>query len=153
MGLIQSYWKNNESIKLCDDIIDSQQFMIVISIYSMQSIPEYNVLLEYLQNTGCIASYNYLHKIYLLYDPAKSDVVLRSNRSGDIISGLSSDITRFCIVKKLCEPYYVEVDITIEPTTLTKEMLKIYIEQSHYNGILYGVKNLNETTLLEWCKM
>ncbi len=130
--------------KLCDDIIEDTDFSIQITIHSLGKFPDFTELLGYLQSTAPSLSYSYCKSIYLLYDAKNKHPVLRSNVSGEIIALMASDVTRYCIVNNICDPYYVEVDLVVEDHQLAKAHLISLMENNLYYGHLYGVDKLSE---------
>ena len=130
--------------KLCDDILDDMDFSINITIHSIGKFPDFSTLVDHLQATSPSLSYFYCKSIYLLYDYKHRHPTLRSNVSGEIISLISSDVTRYCIVNNICDPYSVEVDIIIEDYSIAKAKLISQIENNAYYGSLYGVDKLSE---------
>jgi hypothetical protein len=140
----QIYSRSPTSKKLCDDILDDLDFSINITIHSMGKFPNFSSLVDHLQSTSPSLSYFYCKSIYLLYDSKNRHPTLRSNVSGEIIALIASDVTRYCIVNNVCDPYCVEVDIVIEEYAIAKTKLISLIENNAYYGTLYGVENLSE---------
>jgi len=140
----QIYSRSPISKKLCDDILDDIDFSIYITIHSIGKFPDFTSLVDHLQSTSPTLSYFYCKSIYLLYDSKNKHPTFRSNISGEIISLLSSDITRYCLLNKICDPYCVEVEIVIEDFTTSKAKLLQDIENNAYYGSLYGVDKLSE---------
>lgn len=149
MGQAYSYFLTESKRKLCDDIIDDIDFTLHITIHSIGITPDYSKLLEYLQSTNPILSYWYCKSIYLLYSPKQKYLNLRSNVSGDIISTLSGDITRYCLLNRVCDPYCVEVDIIAEPHKTAREALLLLIKNNLYYGKLHGIEILSEEKIRE----
>lgn len=149
MGGIYSYFYQDRRKKLCDDLIDDIDFSLQITIHTIGLTPKYIGLLEYLQATNPKLSYAYCKSIYLLYQPSTKTPTLRSNISGDIISGIAADVTRYCLTAGVCDPYYVEVDIISEPHESAKTTLLELIKNNAYYGNLWGIDTLSEQKIKE----
>ena len=134
--------KNGFDKKLCNEILfDNQTFLITIIIRCNDNI-EKKIddlsILDIMQYTGPYISYMHNKLIYLLYDGSKQPWTFRSNISGDIISIITSDITKHCINNNLYEPYLIEIHINVQPyQTSLNEILKA-IKDNNYLGRLIG---------------
>lgn len=149
MGQIYSYLTPKENTKLCEDFLDNCAFAVDITIHSMDKVASYADLLEYLNKTHPVLGYTYCKSIYLLYDYDQKYPRFRSNMSGDIISELSSDVTRFCITNNICDVYYVEVNICVEPHDTSKTKLLNMIETNAYYGSLHGFDKITKEIIEE----
>jgi hypothetical protein len=138
------YWYSREPVKLCDDLVEDRDFLISISIHTINSHRDFSKIVDYLQQTGVSMSYTNGHSIYLLYSPSKQTPILRSNISGDIISSLSSEITRQCLIQKICDPHFVEVSITFMSYDYGKQYIFDFIEKNQYQGYMYGLPDLSK---------
>jgi hypothetical protein len=132
------------SKKICDDILDDMDFSVQITIHSIGKFPDFTPLINHLQSTSPTLSYSYCKTIYLVYDVKNKHPTFRSNISGEIIALLASDVTRYCILNKICDPYYVEVDIMIEDYHMAKAKIMQLVENNLYYGKLYSTDNLLE---------
>ncbi len=144
MGQLFSYFRSTQPKKLCDDLIDEVDFSLQITIHSQGAIPDYTKLLEHLQSTNPIVSYTYCKSVYLLYSPDIKFPFLRSNVAGEIISGIAAETTRCCLINKICDPYFVEVDIICVSHEQAKNDLRQLIKNNLYYGKMHGVSNLLE---------
>lgn len=149
MGQVYSYFLHDSRRRLCDDLVDDLDFSLQITIYSIGSIPDYSALLEHLQLTNPVLSYWHRQCIYLLYSHKLKHPHLRSNVSGDIISTLSAEIAKYCIMNNICELNCVEIDIIVEPHQLAHKSLLHLIKSNEYGGKLYGIDNLSEEKIRE----
>jgi len=138
------YSKMPVSKKICDDILDDMDFSVQITIHSIGKFPDFTPLINHLQSTSPTLSYSYCKTIYLVYDVKNKHPTFRSNISGEIIALLASDVTRYCILNKICDPYYVEVDIMIEDYHMAKAKIMQLVENNLYYGKLYSTDNLLE---------
>jgi hypothetical protein len=129
MGQVFSYFLPAKKRKLCDDILTGEDFSIQIIIHSLDRLVNYSSLLDHLQSTNPVMSYVHYNSLYLLYSPEHKLPLLRSNISGDIISSVSAQISRYCVMNKICDPYYIEVVIIVEPHELAKSSLLKLIEK------------------------
>jgi len=109
MGNLYSYYTNN---RICDDYIGDKEFSIHIKIHSMDLF-NLSEITEYLQYLNPISSETKDKIIILRFNNAKKPILLRSDISGEIISNVVTDITKYCITNSLCDPYYVEASIYI----------------------------------------
>ena len=109
MGNLYSY---NTNTRICDDYLGDKEFSIHIKIHSCDALnlAEVAEYLQYLKPVSCIST----DKIIILrFNGAKKPILLRSDISGEIISSVVTDITKYCINNSLCDPYYVEASIYI----------------------------------------
>lgn len=96
MGAIISYYYPYKSNKLCDDVILDQPFKISIHIYTSE-MPDIWFLYEYLKE-----QYKPTFSLLTNFDielHLNTTANLKSNISGEIISFMSSDITKKLISK------------------------------------------------------
>lgn len=149
MGQLYSYFLPESKRELCDDIVNDIDFALHITIRNIGKPPNYSVLLEHLQSTNPVLSYWYCKSIYLLYSPKQKHPNLRSNISGNIISTLSAEVTRYCLLNRVCDPYCVEVDILAEPHKTARDALLLLIKNNLYYGKLHGIENLSEEKIRE----
>lgn len=149
MGQIYSYFLPESKRKLCDDIVDDIDFSLHVTIHNIGRTPDYSKLLAHLQSTNPVLSYWYCKSIYLLYSPKQKHANLRSNISGDIISTLSAEVTRYCLLNRVCDPYCVEIDIIAEPHKTARDALLLLIKNNLYYGKLHGIENLSEEKIRE----
>jgi hypothetical protein len=143
-----SWWSYKK--KLCDDILqDSDTYLIRSSIRSHDKIVDSKYILNFLQKTQPVISYIHNRYIMLLYDGSKKRPVLRSNISGDILSTLSSEIAIYCIKNNICEPYTIDIDITL--TTYEEGLKEIIntVDNNNYEGYMYGIDNLSKEKIKE----
>jgi hypothetical protein len=135
--------------KLCHDIIkDNEDFLIIIRVHTLNN-NSINVLLDYLQNTYPAISYINNKTIYLIYSNEHKHYRLRSNISGELISGLSSEVVLNCIKYNICEPYTLEVNITLQPYDTSLRYIIKQIEENNYKGYLHGIDNLSQEKIKE----
>jgi hypothetical protein len=147
MGQLYSYFSPRRM--LCSDYLDDTDFSIQITIHTLGKNPDYMPLVDYLQATNPALSYTYCKSVYLLYSNAIKYPMLRSNISGEIISSVSADVTRYCILNNICDPYNVEVDIYVEPHYVARNKL-VHLMKSHmYHGRLHGLAELSEQKIKE----
>jgi hypothetical protein len=85
----------------------------------------------------------------LLYNYKEKHPNLRSNVSGEIISTIAADVTRYCLMHQICDPYCVEVEIHVESHKVAKDALLQLIKNNLYYGKLYGIENLSEDKIKE----
>lgn len=137
MGTIFSYFRRERQKKLCMDIIDESDFSIHIQVHSERPAKSYKDLLDHLQITNPVLSYAYCKSIYLLYSPDKKHPYFRSNSVGEIISSITTDITRYCLTYNLCDPYYVEVEVIQESHEVAKAAIMQMIEKHLGYGYFY----------------
>ncbi len=142
MGQVYAYFNTETKRKLCDDIVNDSDFSLKINIFCNEPAPDYSDLLTYLQLTNPVISYCYAKSIYLIYSPKKKAPFLRSNISGDIISILSADVTRYCILNEICDPYCVEVSIISDTLANATETLIQLISANNFKGKAIGLENL-----------
>jgi hypothetical protein len=133
-------------------MIEDIDFTIRITIHSSDKINGYAELLEHLQLTSPTVSYTYCKTLYLLYNPRVKQPVLRSNISGDIISSLASEITKFLIVSSICDVYLVEVEINIQNHEQSVVQLLEQIKTDNYFGYMHGVDPLNDEKINTYIK-
>ena len=83
-NLISNYLYKQKNIKLCNELIDNGDFMITVSIHTINPLSHsiVDALLHYIQYTKPILSYMYRGSLYLLYSPSRKSPFLRSNVSG-----------------------------------------------------------------------
>ena len=109
MGNLYSYFTNT---RICDDYMGDKEFSIHIKIHSMEP-PNLAEITEYLQYLNPVSSETTDKIIILRFNSAKKPILLRSDISGEIISNIVTDITKYCIINSVCDPYYVEASIYI----------------------------------------
>lgn len=140
--LYSSLFISQQPIKLCDDCVPGDTFMASITIHSDGKMPPADALskvAEYLNHTRPVATYAFCKTIHLLYNNSIKYPLLRSNVTGEMISGIASDVVRFCIKNEICDPYYVEVVLTAIPFSEGLEQIKSQFEQNNQLG--YYVKH------------
>lgn len=149
MGHVYSYFLPDSKRKLCDDILDDLDFALHITLHNENTKIDYLPLLEHLQSTNPIFSYWNGKSIYLLYSPNQKHPHLRSNVSGDVISILAADVTRYCMINRIGDPYCVEVEIHVGNHYAAKNNLLELIRNNLYCGTLYGIDHLSEEKIKE----
>jgi hypothetical protein len=152
MGTAYSYvFGEPAPIKLCDDHVDGKSFIVLITIHNERTdppvgMPNYATLLDHLQKTNPTYSYGYCKTLYLLYRPDHNPA-LRSNISGEIISSMAADVARFCLKNNICDPYYVEVSLTVATHDTNVRFLKSEILAHRFSGYVHGAHGLSEDTI------
>jgi len=141
MGTTLSYFYNTEK-KLCNEMITDEQIFLIKVLIRSSEILDNNIdnrlILDLLQKTNPYLSYMYNKLIYLLYDGSKKEWNFKSNISGDIISYITTEITKFCIKNNICEPNIIEVQIIIQPYNVALNEILNAIKCNNYSGILSG---------------
>lgn len=142
MGVMLSYLYGSAEKKLCNEIISDEQTFLIKILIRCADVIEKNIddlsILDEMQKTAPWISYMHNKLIYLLYDGKKQSWNFKSNISGDIISNITSTITKYCIKNNLYEPYMIEVQIILQPyETSLNDILKV-IKNNNYIGRLMG---------------
>lgn len=138
------------SRKLCDDIVhDDEDFVIDIWVYTTTSPVDLRSVMEHLQKTHPMYSYTSNRYITLIYAPNKKTAVLRSNVSGEMISGITYEVTSYLIKNKICEPINVEVSISIEKSDTALKKLLNRIAEANYIGHMHGIDKLSKEVIEE----
>lgn len=142
---------SKKTVHLSDDLLnDDEEFVIKINIYTMKtfSLDDIQAILTYLQYTNPVVSYMYEHRIYLLYKPSKISPFLRSNKSGEIISYMSSELTLW-LIKNNIEPRMIDIHIEVREYKLLLDELLLKISENNYKGNIYGIETLTNEKIKE----
>lgn len=136
--------------KLCDELIDNNADIVIsISVFAANTSVDLIGLMNFLQRTHPVYSYTHNKKIILIYSPKNKPTRLRSNVSGEIISSITHEVTKYLINYRVCDPYSIEVSISLEDSNTSLKSLLDEIKENNYTGFMHGIDKLSAEKLKE----
>lgn len=135
--------------KLYNTLLDTDEdFLIAIDCYTNLTLTEEQLrgIVNYLQYTKPVLTYAHRTTIYLLYQPSKQSVFLRSNVLSEIVSYLSSELT-IQLMRNSIEPRMINICVSSGAYEVLLDNLKKIITRDKYLGVIYDVEKISEEYL------